>query len=120
MPEWLQGDILDVRTAVTDWLEYGKSKGASRKTGISHHMRRSMRRSLNIPAQLKALGLPEFEGRQHSGIDDCRNISRVMIELARRGITLVPNTAIYPDKRWHWMGRNGQILEWCEPSAYGL
>jgi hypothetical protein len=38
MPEWLRGDILDVRTAVTDWLEYGKSKGVSRKSGISHHV----------------------------------------------------------------------------------
>ena len=32
-------------------------------------MGEGLRRSLNIPAQLKALGLPEFEGRQHSGID---------------------------------------------------
>jgi hypothetical protein len=24
---------------------------------------------MNIPGQLQALGLPDFEGRQHSGID---------------------------------------------------
>ncbi|KAF8737707.1 hypothetical protein AX14_012477 [Amanita brunnescens Koide BX004] len=111
MPEWLQGDVLDVRMAVTEWLDYRKSKGVSHRNAISHHTWKGIRRSLNIPAQLKALGLPEFEGRQHSGIDDCRNISRVMMELARRGVTLVPNTTIYPDKRWHWMGKQGQILE---------
>lgn len=27
------------------------------------------RRSLNIPLQLRALSLPDFVGRQHSGID---------------------------------------------------
>lgn len=38
MPEWMQGDVLDVRMAVTEWLDYRKSQGVSRKSGISHHV----------------------------------------------------------------------------------
>lgn len=91
------------------------------------------RRTLNISAQLKTLGLPEFEGRQHSGIDvsgvfrflpkassyaceitqDSRNIAKIVAELAQRGVSLYPNTAIHPNRRWHWMGKSGQVLEEC-------
>ncbi|PFH52372.1 hypothetical protein AMATHDRAFT_74169 [Amanita thiersii Skay4041] len=111
MPEWLQGDVLDIRMAVNNWLNYRTSRttqsyGRLPTSGIT-------RRSLNISAQLKALGLSEFQGRQHCGIDDCRNISRVLVELARRGISLQPNTVIYPDKRWHWMGKPGQVLDYA-------
>ena len=42
---------------------------------------------------------------------DTRNIARVVVELAKRGIRLEPNTAIYPGRRWQWMGKPGQILE---------
>ncbi|KAG6889726.1 hypothetical protein C0995_015024 [Termitomyces sp. Mi166 len=69
------------------------------------------RRTLNIPAQLKILSLSGFEGRQHSGIDDSRNIARVVAELARKGISLHPNTVIHPNRRWQWMGKHGQILD---------
>ena len=33
------------------------------------------KRSMKIPDQLKALGLPAFEGRQHSGIDVSTRLS---------------------------------------------
>ena len=33
---------------------------------------------------LEGLGLP-MQGRHHSGLDDCRNIARVLIALAQRG-----------------------------------
>ncbi|CDO70703.1 hypothetical protein BN946_scf184798.g18 [Trametes cinnabarina] len=66
--------------------------------------------SLSIPRQLHALGLEPFEGRQHSGIDDTRNIARLVVELARRGWRLEPNTAINPNRRWPWMGRRGRVL----------
>ncbi|KAF8630061.1 hypothetical protein AX15_003121 [Amanita polypyramis BW_CC] len=111
IPEWLQGDLLDVRMAVNDWLDYRTNNSTLNAKGSVRRTRKGTRYSLNIPAQLKALGLPEFEGRQHCGIDDCYNISKIMIELARRGISLTPNTTIYPDKRWYWMGKQGQILE---------
>jgi hypothetical protein len=42
---------------------------------------------------------------------DSRNIARVIIELARRGVRLMPNTQIRPGRRWPWMGKSGQILE---------
>ena len=85
------------------------------------------RRTPNIPAQLRALGLPEFQGRQHSGIDVCillcikmalltsyqdtRNICRILAELARRGVQLKPNTPINITRRWPWMGKKGRVLE---------
>lgn len=42
---------------------------------------------------------------------DTRNIARIVTELACRGIPLVPNTTIYPGRRWRWMGKHGQVLE---------
>lgn len=89
---------------------------------------------MGIPLQLQALGLPSFQGRQHSGIDvrnttfnvlkyalifilflfpqDARNIARIVAELARRGVRLQPNCIIDPRRRWHWMGKQGEILEY--------
>jgi len=55
--------------------------------------------------------LPAFEGRQHSGIDDTRNIAKIVIELARRDVRLLPNTRIHLGRRWLWMGKSGHILE---------
>ncbi|KAF5386757.1 hypothetical protein D9615_001814 [Tricholomella constricta] len=108
MPHWIQGDVLDVRTSVLDWLHSCELPKYSPSTRGWDGPRR---RTLNIPAQLKALGLPSFEGRQHSGIDDSRNIAKIIAELARRGISLHPNTAVHPNRRWQWMGKHGQILD---------
>lgn len=93
MPAWFQGDVLDVKSLVI------------RISNIANRKRRSMK----IPAQLMALSLPAFEGRQHSGIDDTRNIAKIVIELARRDVPLLPNTRINPGRRWPWMGKSGQI-----------
>lgn len=113
MPDWMQGDILDVRTLVFDFL-YAQDPVNYMVTARTWTGKGC--RTLNIPAQLLVLGLPGFEGRQHSGIDDTRNIARIIAELARRGITLFPNTAVYPDRRWHWMDRWGQMLQDYSPS----
>ncbi|KAG2364479.1 ribonuclease H-like domain-containing protein [Suillus spraguei] len=78
---------------------------------ISKSSTRSHIRSLNIPQQLQALGLPAFQGRLHSGIDDTRNIARVVTELACRGVRLEPKTSINPNRRWNWMGKPGEVLE---------
>ncbi|KAG6821163.1 hypothetical protein H0H93_005383 [Arthromyces matolae] len=107
MPSWMQGHILDVRTVVLDWLYSQELPEQASRTVRD----RPRRRTLNIPAQLKALGLPAFEGRQHSGIDDSRNLSRIVAELAQKNVALHPNTAVYPNRRWQWMGKHGQILE---------
>jgi len=58
-----------------------------------------------------ALGLPSFRGRQHSGIDDTRNLARIMTQLALEGVRLQPNTVINLRRRWAWMGKGGKILE---------
>ncbi|KAF9562164.1 hypothetical protein CPC08DRAFT_706893 [Agrocybe pediades] len=113
MPSWIQGDVLDVRFAVQHWVN--SETGPHTKPGLSKISNGVRRPSLNISAQLKILGLPAFEGRQHSGIDDTRNIAKIVTELARRGVRLVPNTTIYPGRRWRWMGKHGQILEDCIP-----
>ncbi|TCD66457.1 hypothetical protein EIP91_001337 [Steccherinum ochraceum] len=42
---------------------------------------------------------------------DTRNVARIVIELARRGVRLRPNTPINPNRRWPWMGRYGKVLE---------
>ena len=85
---------------------------------------------LPITRQLQLLGLGSFEGRQHCGMDvriayslaqfglshlitwqDTRNVARIVVELARRGMPLRANTSINPYRRWPWMGKNGKILE---------
>ncbi|KAI9508487.1 ribonuclease H-like domain-containing protein [Russula earlei] len=90
MPSWIRGDVMDVRAEV---------RALPRRI------------SPNIEHQLRFLDLAPFEGRQHSGIDDSRNIARIVVDLARRGVRLVPNTPIQPGRRWPWMGRSGRILE---------
>ncbi|KAF8590520.1 hypothetical protein K439DRAFT_1403650 [Ramaria rubella] len=111
MPEWLQGDVVDVRKQVAAWL--AQRQGLTRKN-VSFYSSRSGSpgQSLNISKQLSVLSLPPFQGRQHSGIDDTRNIARILTELARRGIRLEPNLRIRPGKRWYWMGTQiGEIYE---------
>lgn len=107
MPPWLKGDVLDVRRVVSVWAVASGNPETMAKFAARSHIR-----SLNIPQQLQALGLPAFQGRLHSGIDDTRNIARVMTELARRGVRLEPNTSINPNRRWNWMGRPGEVLEY--------
>lgn len=106
MPLWLKGDVLDVRRVVSVWAVASGNPDTTTKPSARFHIR-----SLNIPQQLQALGLPGFQGRLHSGIDDTRNIARVMTELARRGVRLEPKTSINPNRRWNWMGKPGEVLE---------
>lgn len=109
MPEWIKGDVLDVRKVVSYYLALQES--GKRQTKIVFPKPAPRRRTLNISQQLRVLSLPDFVGRQHSGIDDTRNIARIVTELAKRGIRLEPNTQIFPGRRWQWMGRPGQVLE---------
>ncbi|KZV90427.1 hypothetical protein EXIGLDRAFT_770844 [Exidia glandulosa HHB12029] len=110
-PPYLLGDILDVRTAVNDYLN--EANTGSTRSGKGRRSANTFRRtSLKLPNQLQALGLAPFEGRQHSGIDDTRNIARIVAELARRGVSLLCNLSVRPGRRWQWMGRTpGTILE---------
>ncbi|KAF8497082.1 ribonuclease H-like domain-containing protein [Russula emetica] len=103
MPSWIRGDVMDVRKVVSALSRF--SKAYSSKPALPRRL------SPNIESQLRFLGLGPFQGRKHSGIDDSRNIARIVLELARRGIRLVPNTPIQPGRRWPWMGKSGQVLE---------
>jgi len=91
VPPWISDPFIDVRT-----LLFGRDRKKHRKT--------------NINRQLQVLQLEPFIGRPHSGIDDARNISRVLIELARR-MPLLPTTTVNVRKRWKWMGKAGIITE---------
>lgn len=71
----------------------------------------------NIPAVLKALNLEPFEGRQHSGIDDVRNIARILQELVKpeRNWRVEANARIEgKDKSYYWMRRDGRVA-WEHP-----
>ncbi|KAI1787933.1 ribonuclease H-like domain-containing protein [Ganoderma leucocontextum] len=110
VPIWLSWDVMDVRRVVGAWHDSSTATGAAerRQAGASPLPKRV---SFSISRQLHALGLEPFEGRQHSGIDDARNVCRLLIELARRGWRLEPNTHINPNRRWPWMGKRGKVLE---------
>jgi len=115
MPSWLPREVMDVRKVVSNLLiaREAETTAGPRRKGLGHKAPGHVRRpSLNITYQLEALSLPPFEGRQHSGIDDSRNIARIVAELARLGSTLESNVSIDPGKRWYWMGaRPGEIHE---------
>jgi len=106
MPPWIRGDILDVRRSVSSWETDNRQE-----TTAVELPEISRRQPLNMHLQLQALGLPEFQGRPHSGIDDARNVARIMAELAHRGVRLIPNASIRPNRRWYWMGRPGEVRE---------
>lgn len=117
MPQWLRLDVMDVRRVVTNVAisrEPASQEALANSSPIPgaqrpQHLKRP---SLNITSQLSVLSLPPFEGRQHSGIDDSRNISRIVTELARIGLSLESNLHIDPGRRWYWMGaRPGEIWE---------
>ncbi|KAH9946291.1 ribonuclease H-like domain-containing protein [Epithele typhae] len=109
IPPWLTWDIMDVRRVVGEWQDsVTASTAAPRPNGV---ISRPRRMTFSLQRQLHALGLAPFEGRQHSGIDDTRNISRLVVELARRGWKLESNTSISPNRRWPWMGKRGKVLE---------
>ena len=50
VPEWMQGDVLDVRMAVSEWLDHRKSQGVSRKGVISHHVSSLAETLVMLPA----------------------------------------------------------------------
>ncbi|GAA5885242.1 hypothetical protein JCM6882_009534 [Rhodosporidiobolus microsporus] len=75
--------------------------------------------TLSLPDVLLALTLPPFQGRLHSGLSDARNASRILIDLAARGVALEPNRRIPEggkggrEKRWGWMSKTGEV-KWEE------
>lgn len=106
-PSWIPLNILDVRQAFGSWY-----KGVYLRKHNKYPHRNgafSMNPSYKLKKQLELLGL-EFVGREHSGIDDSRNIARILIALAARGAILRPNLDISTNRRFSWMGANGKIV----------
>lgn len=86
LPWWFKANFIDVRLLLLQCIKkkkhgLGNDSQSVRRSGdlllfsISSSIfqqginERCTKRTLNISAQLKVLGLAEFEGRQHSGID---------------------------------------------------
>ena len=70
----------------------------------------------NIPTVLAALGAEPFKGREHSGIDDCRNIARILQELVKpeRNWRVCANAKVHSkEKKWQWM-QKGRVA-WDHP-----
>ncbi|ODO06906.1 hypothetical protein I350_04267 [Cryptococcus amylolentus CBS 6273] len=68
---------------------------------------------LNIAGMCEALGLGDFEGRQHSGLDDATNIARILIKLSEKNVIFEANGLIEPShsgKRYAWMGESGKVI----------
>ena len=57
-----------------------------------------MEKSGNLSDMLKDIGM-EFEGREHCGLDDARNIARIVLYLANeKNARLEPNTNFKKNK----------------------
>ncbi|WRT69622.1 uncharacterized protein IL334_006611 [Kwoniella shivajii] len=83
-----------------------------KKTGKSKDYGKSKGFYFNISGMVEALGLGEFEGRQHSGLDDATNIARILIALSEKDIIFEPNGTIHPlgkGNRYPWMGERGEV-----------
>jgi len=121
VPHWFRSDVMDVRRVVTGLaISRGQHPAAHPLDHLTNQLTYPMapkpqhfrRPSLNINSQLNVLSLAPFKGRQHSGIDDSRNIARIVTELARIGTSLESNVNIDPGRRWYWMGAHlGEIWE---------
>src|ERR1700761_141600 len=132
MPLWLRGDIIDVRKIVSALSEVSRIHGLrvcfhkispnsdvtliSGSCYLAHpampHVT-EYRKSAAVPRACAVRGKAtqwnrcEFPFSVTDAIfnfcsQDSRNIARIVIELARRGVRMVPNTPIWPDRRWPW------------------
>ena len=100
-PPWMGGKYINLRSSATAYFSHlGRPLGTA-----------------NISSVLDALGLEPFQGRQHSGIDDVKNIARILQELVRpeRIWKVSANASIRgKDKRWAWMTNSGKVT-WNHP-----
>jgi len=110
IPEWINGNFIDVKAMVKEWhASVLRQAHRARPEQPSPTIPKELPYPLSIRRQLEVLGLPPFKGREHCGIDDTRNITRIIAELARRGMVLKPNTVFDPHRRWSWMGADGTV-----------
>ncbi|KAG6376087.1 hypothetical protein JVT61DRAFT_2058 [Boletus reticuloceps] len=111
MPSWLRGDVLDVRKAVSVWAAMNKASDTQQINAKVPFKGEHTVESMSVKT---VSSHPRVDNMSLSHTNqDARNIARIVIELARRGIRLEPNTRINPKRRWQWMGRPGEVLEYC-------
>ena len=72
-------------TYATKWIDVRKMFSSFYQVGRN-----------NLSSMLEGLGL-EFQGREHSGIDDTRNIARVISQIVKDGAVLKYNRFISND-----------------------
>ncbi|GAA5881302.1 hypothetical protein JCM3774_000962, partial [Rhodotorula dairenensis] len=132
-PAWLAGEIIDLRMLTSAFFATvkrekklllrsaeGSPGSASRSPSpppppppsealVPSHLLTAPS-TLSLPAVLAALSLPAFEGRLHSGLADARNASRILVDLAARGMPLATNRRVPEsagskgrERRWPWM-----------------
>ncbi|GMK55907.1 hypothetical protein CspeluHIS016_0209630 [Cutaneotrichosporon spelunceum] len=123
-PKYFLGRYLNIKEAVrTVRAEEQRRKNLNHPdpsritTGRRTRPRGGTQPPLTIADQLSALGVGEFEGRQHSGIDDATNISRILQAIGARGVHIEPNAVLSTTnaRRYPWMGRPGEVL-WNKPA----
>ncbi|KZO95251.1 hypothetical protein CALVIDRAFT_483258 [Calocera viscosa TUFC12733] len=132
LPTWVGPAVVDVRKVLRRALGCDSGKpGRERDSERDRDGDKAGKHSpgLSIPYQLQKLGLAPFEGRQHCGIDDTRNIARVLAELGQRGCVLDQNTALAlggSGRRYDWMGDGRGEVErgerwkgWAPPAGAG-
>lgn len=128
-PSWLSGPYVDLRTSATAYLARGQPvQDAESATAVqadssdppkARTVPSPSTRALgtpNIPTVLAALGAEPFQGREHSGIDDCRNIARILQELVKpeRNWRVCANAKVHSkEKKWQWM-QKGRVA-WEHP-----
>ncbi|KAK4058797.1 hypothetical protein OIO90_000243 [Microbotryomycetes sp. JL221] len=120
-PKWLGGDMIDLRILTAHY--FGLEPSSQRRqdstllSSIPTHpppqqgSRPRPPLNLSLSNVLEALDLGPFQGRLHSGIDDTRNASRILVELQTRGMGLQPNRRISlsRERRWDWMSTKGKV-----------
>lgn len=81
LPAQLQLSGLRTRKYFRRWIDI--------KIPFRKHFYGNKRGPLGVTGMLNRLGL-KFQGRQHSGIDDCRNTATILIKLIEAGVELQP------------------------------
>ena len=113
-PSWLGGPYIDLRSSATAY--FSQVAASPHVLGFPNVSTRALG-TANISTVLSALRLEPFEGREHSGIDDVKNIARILQELVRaeRGWKVTANAHIRgKDRRWDWMNKTGKVV-WDHP-----
>lgn len=63
---------------------------------------------LRLPEMLEMLG-EKFQGRQHSGLDDTKNIAFLLLLMLKDGVPLEVNDRLKPILTYHYKTRNGNV-----------